>query len=656
MAVGHAYHNFPWLDVAQEIAEKQGFFHWELDFAPVFAHGGFGLQVGNPPWVRPDWDEAGVLAEFDPWWQLADKPAEAVKRATRNEALAQPDLHTAYLDERAEQAGVKENLGSGIDRPVLSGLQPDLYRCFMERTWRSMSATGTVALIHPESHFTELRASGLRRETYRRLRRHWQFRNELKLFSEINHTRLWGVHVYGRDSSVDFLQGSNLYHPDTVDRSFTHDGSGSSPGIKDAEGHWDLRPHSERIIAIREEQLTTWAALIDEPGTLAPEARMVYPVNRASAAVLDKIANAPRFGDMKFDWTRGWEEDRDRKLGFFESRSEIPTRWTDVILQGPHVSVATPLFKQPNPTMRNNLDWSDLSVDEICSDFVPRTNYQVSKPFDEYIAAYPKWHGESSSSFFRLAWRRMADAATVRSMHPAILPPGPTHVHLMLSATLESHRDLAIAAGHWASLPLDYFAKVAGVADLTKSVVSRLPHTRNHPLESQLILRTLRLNCLVRPHAPLWEALYDDAWRQDSWVPNIGVDHSARIGLGDAQPQWEQFTPLRRAADRRQALVEIDAIVAIMLGISAEELLTIYRTQFPVLQKYEREALYDATGRQLPPRLASEYRKKGSLTPAEHTVDGITYQEPFTGVDRENDMQLAYQHFAAAVGADDDAR
>ena len=646
IAIGHAYHQFPWLDVAQKIAARQGFFHWELDFAHVFARGGFDLQVGNPPWVRPDWDEAGVLAEFDPWWQLANKPAEAVKRATRDAALSRSDVRADFLNERAGQAGTKESLGSGIDRPVLSGLQPDLYRCFMERTWRSMSKAGTVALIHPESHFTELRAKGLRRETYRRLRRHWQFRNELKLFSEINHTRLWGVHVYGRESSVRFLQGSNLYHPDTVDRSFTHDGSGTSPGIKDAEGRWDVRPHSERIIEVREERLRTWSVLIDEPGTLAAEARMLYPVNRASAAVLEKIADAPRLGETNFEWTRGWEEDRDRRLGFFESRSATPSHWEEVILQGPHITVATPLFKQPNFTMRNNLDWADLDIEETSPEFIPRTNYQIAVPRDDYIAVYPKWHGKPSSSFFRLAWRRMADSATVRSMHPAILPPGPTHVHLMLSASLGTNRDLAIAAGHWASLPLDYFAKVAGVADLTKSVVSRLPHTRSHPLESQLILRTLRLNCLVRPYAPLWEELYDDAWREDAWVPNVGVDYSPRRGLCDVGPIWEPATPLRRAADRRQALVEIDAIVAIMLGMSAEELLTIYRTQFPVLQRYEREALYDAAGRQLPARLASEYREKGSLKPR---ADTITYSEPFSGIDRESDLRLAHLHFSALI-------
>ena len=83
-----------------------------------------------------------------------------------------------------------------------------------------------------------------------------------------------------------------------------------------------------------------------------------------------------------------------------------------------------------------------------------------------------------------------------------------------------------------------------------------------------------------------------------------------------------------------------------MLGITAEELLTIYRTQFPVLQKYERDALYDANGRQLPGKLASEYRKKGSAEADDLTVDGVTYVEPFVGVDRERDMELAHKHFS----------
>jgi len=37
-------------------------------------------------------------------------------------------------------------------------------------------------------------------------------------------------------------------------------------------------------------------------------------------------------------------------------------------------------------------------------------------------------------------------------------------------------------------------------------------------------------------------------------------------------------TPLRRDAERRQALVEIDAVATVLLGITAEELCAIYRT------------------------------------------------------------------------------
>jgi type II restriction/modification system DNA methylase subunit YeeA len=160
--IDKALEGFPWLTVVQAISNGQGFFHWELDFAPVFAGGGFDLQVGNPPWVRPDWDEAGVLAEFDPWWQLTDKPAEPARVRKRAEALGTAGAREAFLDERAEQSGLTLHLGSGVDRPVIAGLRTDLYRCFMERTWRSMAADGIVGLIHPESHFTEIRANTLR--------------------------------------------------------------------------------------------------------------------------------------------------------------------------------------------------------------------------------------------------------------------------------------------------------------------------------------------------------------------------------------------------------------------------------------------------------------------------------------------------------------
>ncbi|WP_411157698.1 Eco57I restriction-modification methylase domain-containing protein [Nocardia farcinica] len=642
-----ALRSYPWLEVAARIAGEQGFLHWELDFAPVFEEkGGFDLQVGNPPWVRPDWDEAAVLADFDPWWQLAHKPSEGVKREKLAEAMGSDVVRAVYLNERAKQAGQSAHLGSGVDRPVLAGLQPDSYRCFMDRTWRSSASGGIVSLIHPESHFTEARASALRRECYHRLRRHWQFRNELKVFGEINHTRLFGVHVYGGNAPVRFLQAAAIYQPEVVTRSLGHDSSGAAPGVKDADGRWDVRPHAERIIEVTEDALAGWAHLIDEPGTPATEARMLYPVNRASAEVLEKIAAAPRLSDIGFQWTAGWHESADRKLGYFESRSAIPARWSDVILQGPHLTVATPLYQQGNPSMRSNVDYSPLDLESLPEDFIPRTNYQVARPEAEYQTAYPRWNGEPSSNFYRLAWREMCDTATVRTLQSAMLPPGPTHVHAVHSfTTAGDNRRLTVIAGISHSLIADFMIKVIGNAHIKASTWLQLPCPIGHPLEENLTLRTLRLNCQVAQFSSLWSELYREAWKHDSWSSYDSNGILAPIGRIDER--WASTTPLRSAIARRQALIEIDAIVAVMLGITAEELLTIYRTQFPVLQRYEREARYDANGRQLPTKVASELRKDPTLGRTDITVDGITYAVPFTGVDRERDMLLAHEHFTA---------
>ena len=111
---------FPWLDAVEEIAEDQGFFHWELRFASVFAEGGFDIQVGNPPWVRPEWEENVVLAELEPWFELVRSLRPLTKPP--NNGTTSIRIRTEVASRRARwQAGISEFFGSIATYPVLDG-------------------------------------------------------------------------------------------------------------------------------------------------------------------------------------------------------------------------------------------------------------------------------------------------------------------------------------------------------------------------------------------------------------------------------------------------------------------------------------------------------------------------------------------------------
>mgnify|MGYP001141713097 CR=1 FL=1 len=643
----------PWLRVCERVAREQGFFHWELDFAPVFARGGFDLQVGKPPWVRPRTDVEALLAEHDPWWMLATKPSEAAKRARRPATLALPGCRELVIDGTAEVVATAASMADPAAFPHLAGLQPNLYRCVMEQVWRHRSPRGIAGLIHPEGHFTEATAGTLRAATYRRLRRHWQFINELRIF-DIDHHQIFGVHVYGdsRDAP-SFLMAASLYHPDTAARSRAHDGSGEEPGLKDVDGAWDLRPHRGRILHVDMEMLRTWHDLLEDDHVPVLETKMVYVVNRASADVLARLARAQRIAELGLEFSRGWDESIDRTKGYFDVEWGTPARWDDVILQGPHLHVGTPFYKRPNETMRHNQDWSFVDLEQLPDDAIPTTAYQPRGERAAYDAAYTHWGPQRvpARSRYRVAWRRMAANTGERTLIPAIIPPGAAHVNAVNSGGGGGARTLVATGGVLNSLVADFAVRSAPSGYISGTAIARLPVLPDyHPLVDEVVIRVLRLNCLTSAYADLWrEALPADV-SGIAWTG--GIDYPGRPALGDVTREWTPDAPLRRASDRRQALLELDALVALALEITADELCTIYRTQFPVRYGYDRRRdHYDANGRLVPQGVLRAWRTRGDgMTEEERTAEneaGYTYvyEPPFVTLDREADMRRAYAHF-----------
>lgn len=586
----------PWLATCREIATTQGWFHWELEFSPVFERGGFDLQVGNPPWVRPTWTDEDALAEYDPWFGVTGTPPEEDRLARREAVLQVRASRAQYLAERAENAALSDALGAVTREPLLVGQQTNLYLLFITGTWRRAKHAGSIALLHPGGHLSEQRAVGVRAAAYRHYREHFYFINELQLFAEISHTRPYAVNVYSGDrGSVEFTQAAFLYHPLVADRSLTHDGTGELPGRKLATGEWDLRPHRERLVHVNVETLASWAALLAEPAIEAP--RVVLSVTTAEAQATRAIAeHDERFGSGVFHWTSGWHEMsgiRDRTI---EWHTDRPRSLDEAIIQGPHIGIANPAAKEARASGANQQDYDVLDLLTLPSKFIPRTNLRRGVSAAEFASRVPLWAGVPHTNRWRFAVRKMVPSNTYRSMFAAMIPKGITVGGSLSVGAAETDIRTLLFAGLLASLPIDFLIRAIGVSNFEVNLAQRFPMIlEDHVLAAPLAHRTARLNCVTEHLAGLWEAVHQPEWIHDELASRA----IATRGIGAAPALWDETVPLRAEHDRWLALCEIDALAALILGIRAAGLSAIYLAQFPVLLGYEHEMLFDTNGHQV---------------------------------------------------------
>jgi hypothetical protein len=91
---------FPRVKTVEDLATAARFLHWELNFADVFARrGGFDLVLGNPPWIRVEWKEAGILGEKNPLFAIRKFSASDLGKL-RDEAFSTyPGLQDAWTAE-----------------------------------------------------------------------------------------------------------------------------------------------------------------------------------------------------------------------------------------------------------------------------------------------------------------------------------------------------------------------------------------------------------------------------------------------------------------------------------------------------------------------------------------------------------------------------
>ncbi len=379
---------FPWLLTAASIADQQGFFHWELTFAQAFTNGGFDLQVGNPPWVRPRWDEGAILAEREPWFKLSDNPPVEVWRERKATQLAGKAARLDFLAELARNTSTVAFLGSAATYPLLAGTQPDLYRAFMCRAWGNLTSPGTAGLIHPDTHFTGAHEGPLRAAAYRHLRLHGHFQNRRLIFPDVDWNKQFGVHIYGRPRTLGFDHMCWLFDASVIAGSLGHDGAGDAPKIKH-QGYWDLRPHRARLIRVDEHVLADWRRISGETDVPVEQTRLLYPVSSFEQSAISALAGwSPRLAAFNPSISRGHDESLAKQTGLIRAEFAAPTDWRDVVLRGLQFLIATPFAKQPPRTGRSD---RPVSLMTLPADAVPTTDYVRACDLDRYRTAQDLW-------------------------------------------------------------------------------------------------------------------------------------------------------------------------------------------------------------------------------------------------------------------------
>ena len=534
---------------------------------------------------------------------------------------------------------------------------------------RTGAATG---LLHPEGVYDDPKGGRLRAALYPRLRRHFQFANALFLFAEVHDQTRFSINVLAERPSGQFDHLSNLFQPATVDTCYAHPGVGPVPGIKDEENNWDTRGHADRIVRVGEEERALFARLFDEPDTPPAQARLaavhsneVLEALRPFSVAKHTLGGMDHFATFHFNETYAQHDGTIQRTTQFASTAE---GW---VVSGPHFFVGNPFYKTPRAECTGNSHYDVLDLQDLPDDYLPRTNYVPACSPAEYAARTPKvpWDDTPVTEHYRIVVPNMIGPASERTLQAAIAHPGIGHIHTVNSYTL---RDPTLVAATWTALPIDFFIKATGQGHFHPNLARRLPVILD--FEHELRARACVLNCLTTHYADLWSTCFDPAWRTDTWARPEDPRLDPAF-WSDLTPTWQRDCALRTDYARRQALVEIDVLVAMGLGLTLTQLQTIYRVQFPVMRHYERDTWYDAGGRIVftnskglvgvgLPRTT----KKGDPTPAwndvstmssgtvVHTVQDdtlpggprpktLTYVAPWVHCDREVDYATVWAHF-----------
>lgn len=492
----------PRMAIVRRLSSRYRFFHPMLEFIEVFAsRGGFDIVAGNPPWLKLDFKNEEVAADLFPEVKIhnygAPKTAKLLPSFMENERFA-----SFYTDELYEYQGSSAFMNADVNYALLRGQQTNLFKCVLVNGFDLLNDEGYMGMLHPEGVYEDPNGQPLRKEIYQRLRYHFQYRNEFKLFAEVGHTRTFGTSIYSGCQCPSFLSIHTLFHPTTVDESFCHSGHGQCSGIK-KEGKWNTEGHRDRIVHFDEHSLRIIARTFEEEKDWDC-CKLVSIHNRHILDVLDKLSTfSSRIVGTKKIITVCLDETHAVNDGTMREDTRFPDmKQREMIFSGPHVYVGNPLYQTPRKICKKGGDYDSLNLTTIGDAYLPRTNFIPNLSALDFKNKFNGFTEDDKwMDYYHVAFRKMLDPGQERTLIGAIIPPDTSHILGLISVTFPSIQQTVEFAGLTSSIVLDFYIKTIGAANLYENRIASFPLGVSDKFRRPLYVRTLMLNCLTTWYA-----------------------------------------------------------------------------------------------------------------------------------------------------------
>ncbi len=450
------------LKIVCRLSERYRFFHPMLEFIEVFwLRDGFDIICGNPPWLKMEVDIQGIMSEKYPEVAIRNIKAADIKLKYKDKFFEEcPALADLYNTEETSTTCTIEFMNAYCSYPILVNQKNNLYKCVLANGFALLNEGGFMGMLHPDGIYDDPNAQTLREEVYRRLKFHFQYQNELTLFAEVDHHTKYGCHIYsGSNTSVSFDSIHNLFHPNTIDGCYAHDGHGLCGGIKDANGNWSTESHKSRIVHFTEKELRVLAATFEGNEDLWPTTKLVSVHSSEIINVLSKFTTvSTKAGDFEYLIGDGLRENTAVEKGVMERNTRYPNMENyEMIYSGPHFFVSNPYYKNPRAVCKLNSDYDPISLSDLDADYTPRSNYKPLLPTKVYVSMVNGFQiGQDSEGkplydnwidYYKLVFSAMVGPSSERTLAGSIIPPKTSHVHAVISIAFKDKEHLTELTG-----------------------------------------------------------------------------------------------------------------------------------------------------------------------------------------------------------------